>query len=141
MTSKSFDDFRDLSGDGALVIYLRKDVSSNPVYQARIRVKGGKYIRRSTKHSKVTDAIKAAWSIHESLSDKIAKGETTTREPDVILFAHIKDDWVVHMRARTSGRKPGYADGQERMLELHIAPFFDDIPIDQISEAHINRWL
>ena len=139
--SKSFDDFRDLSGDGALVIYLRKDVSSSPVYQARIRVKGGKYIRRSTKQSKLTDAIKEAWSIHESLSDKIAKGETRTRDPDVISFKHIKADWVVHMRARTSGRKPGYADGQERILELHIAPFFDDIPINEISETHINQWL
>ena len=97
--SKSFDDFRDLSGDGALVIYLRKDVSSSPVYQARIRVKGGKYIRRSTKQTKVTDAIKEAWSIHESLSDKIAKGETTTREPDVIRFRDIKDEWIVFMRA------------------------------------------
>ena len=135
---KHYDDYVDLRGDGRIVMYKRKDHSKRPKWNVRLKVPNTKgYVVKSTKTSDFDDGKRFSEDLYYELEGKVRRGETLKSPP----FDKVVSEWVDETDFIFRGKSDQYKDGNIKICENHLIPFYRKTPLDQITEDMMNNFI
>lgn len=97
----------------------------------------GKNRRASTKQESLAQAKDFAEDWYLDLRGKSSRGELKTEKT----FKQAAEQFLREYEVITEGqRHPGYVDGHERRLNLHLVPFFGDNGLSEITPGLVQEY-
>lgn len=135
---KSYDDYVDVRGDGRIVMYKRKDHSKRPKWNVRLKLPDTKgYVVKSTRTADFDEGRRFAEDLFFKLEGKVRRGEVI-RSPS---FKKVAKEYLSQVDYILRDRTDQYKGFQETVIRLHLLPFFDNTPLDQISEDMMSEFV
>lgn len=132
-----YQDFLDLRGDGRIILYRRSDHRA-PKWTARLKIPGSKgFVVRSTKTQDPQEARRFAEELFYRLEGKARRGEPINSPP----FKRVFREWSENLAFERHLRSKKYVNGNVRRVELRLLPYFDDRPIDLVTENSLSDYL
>ncbi len=135
---KSYDDYVDVRGDGRIVMYKRKDHSKRPKWNVRLKLPDTKgYVVKSTRTADFDEGRRFAEDLFFKLEGKVRRGEVI-RSPS---FKKVAKEYLSQVDYILRDRTDQYKGFQETVIRLHLLPYFDNTPLDQISEDMMSEFV
>ena len=135
---KSYDDYVDVRGDGRIVMYKRKDHSKRPKWNVRLKLPDTKgYVVKSTRTADFDEGRRFAEDLFFKLEGKVRRGEVL-RSPS---FKKVAKEYLSQVDYILRDRTDQYKGFQETVIRLHLLPYFDNTPLDQISEDMMSEFV
>ena len=131
-----YQDYRDVRGDGRIILYRRSDVR-NKNWTVRLKVPGSSgYVVRSAKTPDDFEARRFAEDLFYKLEGRSRRGEAI-RCPT---FKRVFEEWRSSLSA-DSIRSPSYVQGNLRIMELRAVPYFHQLPIEALDDAAMSKYM
>ena len=132
-----YQDYRDLRGDGRIVLYKRQD-HANPKWTARLKILGNTgYVVRSTKTGDEYEARRFSEDLYYELEGKARRGESL-KSP---LFRKVFSEWMSHLLTTPSKLSPQYIQGNIRLIENHSLDYLGSYQMDLITESVLLDYM
>jgi len=135
---KHYDEYIDLRGDGRIVLYKRKDHAKRPKWNVRLKIPNTKgYVIKSTKSADIGEAKRFAEDLYYELEGKIRRGEVIKSPPFSAVVKEFSDQSNFIFRDRSEE----YRKSNIRICELHLVPYYQKKPLDQINEDLMSDYI
>ena len=135
--SKNYDDYIDLRNDGRIVMYRRPHLK-NPKWNVRLKIPNTKgYVIRSTKTSDFNDGKRFSEDLYYELEGKVRRGEVL-QSPS---FDKVVKEFINECDFIFKDKSTQYREGNIRICELHLVPYYQKTPIDQITEDLMTNFI
>ena len=132
-------DYRDVRGDGRIILYRRADIQS-PNWTARLKIpKTVGYVVKSTKSSDDFEARRFAEDLYYQLEGKARRGESV-KSPT---FKQVFNEWRLSLSMDRKLGSSEYTEGNIRKIELWALRHLGPHTINAINEdalAHYFQW-
>jgi hypothetical protein len=121
-------DYRDVRGDGRIVLYRRADTES-PNWTARLKIPDTVgYVVKSTKTSDDFEARRFAEDLYFQLEGRARRGESVNAP----LFKRVFEEWMASLSMDRKVRSARYIDGNVRRIEIWALPRLGNQLIDRL---------
>ena len=108
-------DYRDVRGDGRIILYRRMDHKS-PNWTVRLKILNTTgYVVKSAKTSDDFEARRFAEDLYYQLEGRARRGESVNAP----LFKRVVEEWKASLSMDRKVRSARYVDGNIRRMELY----------------------
>ena len=136
-THSHYRDYRDLRGDGRIILYRRADHQS-PNWSVRIKVPNTVgFVVKSAKTSDDFDARRFAEDLYYQLEGRARRGESI-KSP---IFKRVYDEWKTSLSLERKIGSTKYVEGNIRRMELWVLPHLGNQLISNINENVLAEYL
>jgi integrase len=133
---KHYRDYRDVRGDGRIILYRRSDHKSDN-WTVRLKVPGTSgFVVKSAKTPDDFEARRFAEDLLFQLEGRVRRGELINSPS----FKRVFEEWKASLSAETV-RSPQYTQGNIRLMELRTLPYFANVPIETIDDTAVSKYL
>lgn len=133
---RHYRDYRDIRGDGRLVLYRRADHKTNN-WTVRLKVPGARgFVVKSAKTADDYEARRFAEDLFYKLEGRARRGESI-RSPT---FKRVFEEWKSALSVETV-RSPNYVSGNIRIMELRAVQYFFHLPTEAIDDKAMTKYL
>lgn len=134
------DEYKDIRGDGSIVLYLNKGGSVKvPKWQARIRIRGvSGYRRQSLKTSDFAEAKVRAVELYDDLNFAVKSGQSLN--PHLFSKVFIEYD-LTESNSKKNETDKKYWTRTAEGLSLYAVPFFGNKRIDNIKTSDFMDYI
>ncbi len=130
-------DYRDVRGDGRIVLYRRMDHKS-PNWSVRLKIPNTTgYVVKSTKTADDFEARRFAEELYYQLEGRARRGESVNAP----LFKRVVEEWKASLNMDRKVRSARYIDGNFRRIEIYALPHLGNQRIDLINHDAISNYL
>lgn len=134
---KHYRDYRDIRGDGRIVIYRRADTAGDN-WTARLKVVGNTgYVVKSTRSTNDYEARRFAEDLYYELEGKARRNEPI-RSPT---FARVFQEWKTSLTLDQKLGRSRYIQEKIRQMELWGLPNLGSHPIASIDSSIIDQHI
>ena len=133
---KHYRDYRDIRGDGRLVLYRRADHKSNN-WTVRLKIPGTSgFVVKSAKTTDDYEARRFAEELFYKLEGRSRRGESINSPT----FKRVFDEWKSALSVEAI-RSPNYVSGNIRIMELRTVQYFYHLPVESIDDKAMTKYL